>query len=64
MSTQIAVRINTGEWVLGKKTKRGTCALTYANQTQAERKAAQVGGEVVGSWPFYVHISPSIEDVK
>jgi hypothetical protein len=55
----ITTRLNSGREVLAKETKYGISAITYANRTQAERRAAEIrsGGtdcHVAGFRPFYV----------
>lgn len=52
----VTTELNNGLTVLAKLYKGQPSALTYANRTQAERKAREVGGTVwrgMGS-PFYV----------
>lgn len=51
-----------GRQVVAKMTKYGLSAVTYANRTQAERKAAELRkmngwqAEVIGRRPFYVAV--------
>jgi cell division protein FtsN len=64
-----ATQLKNGCWVLAKDTKKyGVCAVTYANRTQAESKAAQMQAEgaearavqFCGSRVFYVRLGPEV----
>ena len=59
-------KLNNGVIVLAKKTPYGISPLTYANRTQAQRKADETGGEIYGpplTRPFYVRPSPFVEAI-
>ena len=44
---RLEILLFSGEWVLGKETVYGDMPLTYANRTQAERRAKADGCEVI-----------------
>lgn len=55
----LTYKLNNGQTVIAKETKYGVRPVTYANRTQAQRKADQIGGGVYHpclSRAFYVRI--------
>jgi hypothetical protein len=58
------VRLNNGVVVLAKDYKGRPHAYTYANLTQAKKKAAEVGGYVTGHRPYYIAIETGTDRVS
>ncbi len=55
----LTTTLNDGTVVLAKLYKGEPSALTYANRSQANKAAAKVQGDVIGTRPFYVRVSRS-----
>jgi hypothetical protein len=58
------VRLNNGVVVLAKDYKGRPHAYTYANLTQAKKKATEVGGYVTGHRPYYIAIETGTDRVS
>jgi hypothetical protein len=62
----LTVRLRSGVLVVAKPYKGLPSAVTYANVTQAERRAAEIpGAYVIGHRPYYVVVpAPAGSDAK
>jgi hypothetical protein len=55
----LSTTLRDGTTVLAKQYKGETCAVTYANRTQASNAAQKHGGEVIQRGrPFFVRLKP------